>query len=368
MPDPSIGFNSASALNGFALASNGAALNSTSSGEKKSAEKTSKVTELRYPYNLKIDRDTDYLDISIGTYSPSNSLSIEKEESKLTVTPPAPNSSNPTVFSDEKGQITDTTSILQQFGKLNPAGIKDIRTYIRLPIPQSISDTTSVSWGPDTLDPLSAFAVSQGANLINNNFDLRTVGTDLIKQAKSINLTERTKSAIIAAASSKAYGAFGGNVSISGLISRASGQVFNPNLELLFNGVNLRSFPFIFDFAPRNSAEAKVVKSIIREFKKAMTAKSTTQAGAGGIFIKTPDIFKLVYKRGPNPHPFLNKFKLMALTDMQLNYTGSNTYATYADGTPVHIQMTLTFTELSPVYNDDYVDSEGNDSDTTVGF
>ena len=53
MPDSSTGFNSASAINGFALASNGAALNSTSSGEKKSAEKTSKVTELRYPYNLK---------------------------------------------------------------------------------------------------------------------------------------------------------------------------------------------------------------------------------------------------------------------------------------------------------------------------
>ena len=275
MPDPLTGFNSASAINGFALASNGAALNSTSSGEKKS----SKVTELRYPYNLKIDRDTDYLDISIGTYSPSNTLN-KKEPTNLKVV--QGNENTDTKFFDGKVEITDTTSILQQFGNLNPAGIKDIRTYIRLPIPQSISDTTSVSWGPDTLDPLSAFAVSQGANLIDSNFDLRKVGTDLIRQAKNINLTERTKSAIIAAASSKAYGAFGGNVSISGLISRASGQVFNPNLELLFNGVNLRSFPFIFDFAPRNSAEAKVVKSIIREFKKAMTAKSTTQAGEIG--------------------------------------------------------------------------------------
>ena len=30
--------------------------------------------------------------------------------------------------------------------------------------------------------------------------------------------------------------------------------------------------------------------------------------------------------------------------------------------------MTLTFTELNPVYNDDYVDNEGNDIDSTVGF
>ena len=313
MPDSSTGFNSASAINGFALASNGATLNSTSSGEKKPT--ISKVTELRYPYNLKIDRDTDYLDISIGTYSPSNSLSVENQSNIFDVDPAGSrtNKSTETQFKKDGQIVEDTSGIFKELGTLSPAGIKDIRTYIRLPIPQSISDTTSVSWGPDTLDPLSAFAVSQGSALINDNFDLRKVGTDLIKQAKNINLTERTKSAIIAAASSKAYGAFGGNVSISGLISRASGQVFNPNLELLFNGVNLRSFPFIFDFAPRNSAEAKVVKSIIREFKKAMTAKSTTSTESSGIFIGAPDIFKLTYKRGPNPHPFLNKFKLMAL-------------------------------------------------------
>ena len=354
MLDPSVGFKSA--INGFAS-------NSTSSGEKKTSEKKSTVTELRYPYNLKIDRDTDYLDISIGTYSPSLLGAKETNIDTSNI-----DDAGNTIFKVDGKTVSDTSKLLSGIGNLPTASIKDIKTYIRLPIPQSISDTTSVSWGPDTLDPLSAFAVGQGAKLLENNFDLRKVGTDLIKQAKNINLSESTKSAIIAAASSKAYGAFGGNVSISAIISRASGQVFNPNLELLFNGVNLRSFPFTFDFAPRNSAEARVVKQIIREFKKAMTAKSTSQAGAGGIFIKAPDIFKLTYKRGPNPHPFLNKFKLMALTDMQLNYTGSNTYATYADGTPIHIQMTLTFTELNPVYNEDYVDNEGNDTDSTVGY
>ena len=31
-----------------------------------------------------------------------------------------------------------------------------------------------------------------------------------------------------------------------------------------------------------------------------------------------------------------NRFKIMALTGMAVNHTGSNTYATYDDGTPVH--------------------------------
>ena len=42
------------------------------------------------------------------------------------------------------------------------------------------------------------------------------------------------------------------------LISRASGQIFQSNLELLFSGVALRTFPFVFDFAPRNELESFV--------------------------------------------------------------------------------------------------------------
>lgn len=57
---------------------------------------------------------------------------------------------------------------------------------------------------------------------------------------------------------------------------------------------------------------------------------------------------------GNKKHPFLNSFKPCALTDMQISYTGSGTYATYQDGTPVHIQMNLTFKELNPIYREDY--------------
>ncbi len=39
--------------------------------------------------------------------------------------------------------------------------------------------------------------------------------------------------------------------------------------------------------------------------------------------------------------------------------TGSNTYATYSDGTPVHMQLTLQFQELTPIYAEDYDSTEG---------
>ena len=39
---------------------------------------------------------------------------------------------------------------------------------------------------------------------------------------------------------------------------------------------------------------------------------------------------------------------------MGVNYTGSGTYATYPDGTPVHLTLQLKFQELNPIYAEDY--------------
>ena len=44
---------------------------------------------------------------------------------------------------------------------------------------------------------------------------------------------------------------------------------------------------------------------------------------------------------------------------MNVIYTASGTYATYQDSTPVHLQMTLTFKELNPIYGEDYNKEEG---------
>ena len=71
--------------------------------------------------------------------------------------------------------------------------------------------------------------------------------------------------------------------------------------------------------------------------------------------------------KGNSPHPFLNKFIPAALVNMNVNYTGSNTYATYYDGTPVHITMQLDFQELNPIYFEDYEALE-KANDTSVGY
>ena len=93
-----------------------------------------------------------------------------------------------------------------------------------------------------------------------------------------------------------------------------------------------------------------------------------TGAGAGseGIFIGSPDVFELEFKRGGRPHPFLFKMKTCALNDIRVNYSDGTSYITYYDGTPVKMTMTLTFTELNPLYTSDY--PEGDNLSEGVGF
>ena len=237
---------------------------------------------------------------------------------------------------------------------------KNVR-YIYLPIPQVITDNTSVSYAQDTLNPLQVVGLKAAAGLIGDPANAVASGAqaaqELIQGATALDGT--TAKLINTALAGKAVNQLGGNVNATSLITRSTGQVLQSNMELLFDGPTLRSFPFVFDFTPRNYDEGQMVKKIIRTIKRAILPKN----GDKGVFINSPDLFQLQYiTANGQDHPFLNKFKIGAMSDISVNYAASGTYATYSDGTPVHIQMSLTFKELNPIYAEDF---DNNDADGT---
>ena len=137
--------------------------------------------------------------------------------------------------------------------------------YISLPIPQEINDSNAITWGDDSMNifQLAGLTIAQG--LVNN---LGKVETDdgsrdigfgeavstVSSQALSAlgNIDPRTVNALTNAIAGKAINAIGGNLSVNSVIARTEGMALNNNLELLFNGVTLRSFPFNVTFTPRN--------------------------------------------------------------------------------------------------------------------
>jgi hypothetical protein len=253
----------------------------------------------------------------------------------------------------------------QAFDAAVAAGkIKRSEATIILPMPATIQDNNAADWQSGTMNPIVANlgAAASNAVLSSNPF------TSLISSIKNFGgdisgamSTGQGQAGAAAGAAAAAVQAALGQGNINPIISRATGQVFNENVEVLFNGVTMRpAFNFTFDMVPRDDNESRVIKTIIRTLKKNMTPqKGKPGVDGGGLFVSAPNVFKLEYMSGGKHHPFLHRFKPCALTQMSVNYNGSGQYATYADATPVHMQLVLQFQELTPIYAEDYETEEG---------
>ena len=247
--------------------------------------------------------------------------------------------------------------------------------YIELPMPQEVADQNAVTWGDDRMNAIQIATLGIAQDIMAGPDDPNK--SRVQKAQESIRaflegvsidgLNSQTTNAIRAAISGAAVGALGSNITASSVIARSTGQILNNNLELLFQGLNLRTFPYSITFSPRSKDESDVVKAIIRSLKMSMAPKAGEFNGgsAQGVFLKSPDVFQLEYLKDGQPHPFLGRMKLTALTGMNVNYTNSGTYTSYEDGTPVNIRMDLTFKEINPIYNEDYGNKE---SGSGVGF
>jgi len=296
-------------------------------GRGRAASSGVKQKSFRYPLQ-RLDDTSDYLEIKIFDY----------------------------VKGDPEIGIPPKLKTAQQRLKANQTSPK---YYILLPIPQNVSDSISVTWGDDNLNPVQGAAVALANSAVNGTIKIPTL-SEVQEKFNNSNIKQDDLKGISSYIAGMAVNTLGANVSASGVLTRTTGKILNSNLELLFNGVNLRTFQFAFDLAPRSNSEAQEVKQMIRTFKKTMSAKNGG-GGSGdnpnsGLFIDSPSVYQLTYRSGSRKHPFLNTFKPCALTDISVNYTASGTYATYDDGSPVHLQMSLTFKELNPVYNEDYED------------
>ena len=337
----------------------------------------SNYTSLRYPKDRRIESDVDYLRLQIAKYEAPFQLGSNSPLSELVT------GVNKIETKDDKGNVTKT-SLDIKFGagglrevakrtgtRSNRESLKKPLGQIVLPIPQQLSDISAIDWTDGRLNPIEAYGLAATGSIINE-FGQEGIGGGFAavkqifgqigKDAAAAAQNTQIQNAVLAAISGAAIGNLGGNVTANQLVSRATGQVFQPNLELLFNGVNLRVFPFTFEFFPRNRDEGVEVKRIIRLLKESMLP---SKGGAEGVFISAPHIFQLTYMKGDGSHPFLNKFLPMALTNMSVNYTGSNTYSTFYDGTPTHIKVEVLFKELNPIYREDY-DELGDDY--SVGY
>lgn len=252
------------------------------------------------------------------------------------------------------------------------SGANKLIDNIILPVPNNLVDANGVDWGGSSLNQFQLDAVN-GLAAAQENMTLeggaREVMGTLQDLATNLGNSQESGNLVTSSIAAAIVNSFGGQVTLSDVLARRNGVVLNPNMELLFKGPNLRKFQFTFQMSPRSGAEATNIKNIIRVMKQNMMPKKSGGDG-NGIFLKTPNIFQLSFRQGGSDHPFLFNMKPMCLTNMSVNYTATGTYATYAAGegieagVPVQLNMSLSFSELAPIYNEDY----DNSSISGVGY
>lgn len=234
---------------------------------------------------------------------------------------------------------------------------KSIEGSVTLPIQPGISDSNTVDWSGATLNAIQAYAAASSMRMIGSEV------TDLASQTGAIlgKIAKEITSGGAYAAALKTYFAQEA-VGAQNLLSRTTGAVLNPNLELLFNGPSLRPFAFTFRLSPRDSKEAEQVRKIIRFFKQGMSVKTSSS----NIFVQSPNIFKINYLAYDNEgnsidHPSINRIKTCALLSCDVDYTPDGSYMTYSDDsrTMTSYQLSLRFSELEPIFDNDYSDESG---------
>jgi hypothetical protein len=236
--------------------------------------------------------------------------------------------------------------------------IKEYGGTVCLPMHPGISDSNSVGWGDDSLNPIQAAFGQVASNAIENVSNIRNAN-DVGNALKEIVEGSFDVIGTLGAEGSagnyiKQY--FAGQAVGANIVGRTTGLVLNPNLELLFTGPNLRTFSYSYKLTPRDSKESEKIKKIILFFKKAMAVQKSNTS----LFLKTPSVFKLEYIYGKNggQHPFLNKIKTCALTSFNVDYTPDGTYMTYNDdGSMTSYNISMSFSELEPIYREDYDDN-----------
>lgn len=134
------------------------------------------------------------------------------------------------------------------------------------------------------------------------------------------------------------------------LLTKARGYSINPQLQMIYRGLDLRSFQLVFTFTPKSAQEAKEVGEIIALFKKhyAPTLALGAQSTVDAMYLVPPSMFNVQFMHDKVENIHLPKYGDCVITNIDVNYT-PNGFATYEDGSPVQTVLMLQFKEVEAI-------------------
>jgi len=322
----------------------------------------SKVERYRYPLDV-LNSSSDYFMLQAVKYT-APGVGLAGQSQALSEIIGASPGTNQPQLSEAGNNLRPPTSD----GQLRKNEKENTLAYYILPMPPQIGTNNQVGWDKGEINAAGSAIAALGQELMKNSSGSPIPTLEGLGQA--FNKVRNFGSALIgqAGAGGGLMGDYltslminlipGNQVSPSDIFARNRGIVINPNMEFLFKGPNLRQFRFTFLLIARNKKESDHIRDMVRSLKKHMSPKKTIDTFGDnqlfGAFLQTPDVFKLSYMKGTSGHPYLNTFKYCAMTGISVNFAEGMTYMSYDDGAPVAVGLSMDFTELTPIYAEDY--------------
>jgi len=323
------------------------------------------MSTLRYPRDLQINSQTDYINFKFFKYEP------------------------PFRRGDSGGGSIDYYSSPE--GNIGSEVLNEVLLYM----PQDVTTSMSTSWGGKEITNMAAGLLAGYANVSSGNLGgaMENVGAGIA----NLNALPTTAGAALVRMGLSATGAQT-NLTQNDILGGTAGIILNPNVELLFGGPSIRNIGFRFKMAARSEKEAQDMIRICRIFQyhahssfggssnvtqtllstffgqetstgsnrgeeRAADQNATTQPPAltsdqindfsqSNNFIGVPDLCLFKYMTGENQNEYINQYKACALTNVDVNFTPDGSYSTLIGGYPSALELSLTLVETKIIYKD----------------
>jgi hypothetical protein len=246
------------------------------------------------------------------------------------------------IITDDNTELTKGRKGIGGFENIMPTTTR-ITDSIAIYLPPNIKDSTSVGYNNAEMGVIGAAAAGGAAtidalrrgDMSGLASTLGTAAKDLVAEV-GLNL------------GSEFIGTLAGvdPEGLKGFAKKAFGQASNPYMEVLFEGVEMRTFNYNFTFSPRNADETDDVKKIIQMFRFHMLPELN---GGTSRFMTLPSTFDIhyMYQMGPDvatENNFYTKIATCVLKGCEVDYSPGGVKS-FASGAPTQITMSLTFQE-----------------------
>lgn len=127
------------------------------------------------------------------------------------------------------------------------------------------------------------------------------------------------------------------------LLAKGLGVAFNPQQQLLFDGIDFRTYQMAFTFTPYSKKEAETVAKIVKMLK--MHAAPRLLEGSAGMFFVPPSQFELDFLFNGKRNENVGRVAESVIESIDVNYS-PNGFSTFGDGAPVQTTLTINFKEI----------------------